>query len=135
VVPYHAALARKKTHCGCNPPPVPLRTPRQQQKRPLQKVLLNSAKERAEKYQVPFGLTEEDIVIPTHCPVLGLALKRGDPHDKHASPSLDRIRLELGYVRGNVRVISWRANLLKNDATLEELTLVVEDLQRLLTAK
>ena len=38
-----------------------------------------------------------------------------------ASPSVDRIRGELGYVRGNICVISWRANKLKADATAEEL--------------
>ena len=45
------------------------------------------------------------------------------------SPSLDRIRLELGYVKGNVRVISGRANLLKNDATIEELEAVLGDMK------
>lgn len=40
---------------------------------------------------------------------------------KNNSPSLDRIRNELGYVRGNVIVISNRANRLKSDASIEEL--------------
>jgi hypothetical protein len=34
-----------------------------------------------------------------------------------------------GYVKDNVRVISWRANRLKSDATLEELRLLVRDLE------
>jgi hypothetical protein len=37
------------------------------------------------------------------------------------SPSLDRIKPELGYVPGNIQVISARANVMKNDATPEEL--------------
>jgi hypothetical protein len=47
------------------------------------------------------------------------------------SPSLDRIDPSKGYVKGNVRVISARANLLKNDATVGELTLVLEDLREI----
>ena len=44
-------------------------------------------------------------------------------------PSLDRIDGAKGYVKGNVRVISHRANMLKNDATIEELELVLKDLR------
>lgn len=40
---------------------------------------------------------------------------------QHSSPSIDRIIPELGYVRGNIAVISMRANKLKSDATSEEL--------------
>lgn len=47
-------------------------------------------------------------------------------------PSVDRIIPELGYTKGNVRVISNRANLLKNNASIEEIELVLEDLRRLL---
>lgn len=38
--------------------------------------------------------------------------------------SLDRIDNSKGYVRGNVMVISLRANAIKNNATAEELTAV-----------
>jgi hypothetical protein len=41
------------------------------------------------------------------------------------SPSLDRIDTSKGYVKGNVWVISWRANKLKSDATLAELESIV----------
>lgn len=42
------------------------------------------------------------------------------------APSLDRIDSSKGYISGNVKVISKRANAIKNDATLEELLLIVE---------
>lgn len=48
------------------------------------------------------------------------------------APSVDRIRPELGYVKGNVRVISSRANLLKNNAEIWELEKVLEDLKCLI---
>lgn len=46
------------------------------------------------------------------------------------SPSIDRIIPELGYTKGNIRVISNRANLLKSNATIEELQKVINDLRR-----
>jgi hypothetical protein len=46
-------------------------------------------------------------------------------------PSLDRIDNNKGHVKGNVRMISYRANVLKSDATVEELTLVLADLKRI----
>ena len=62
-------------------------------------------------------------MIPLHCPVLGLPLYRnsGGAAQGPNSPSLDRIDPDLGYVRGNVKVISARANSIKSNATPEEL--------------
>uniref|UniRef100_A0AB74UMJ1 Uncharacterized protein n=1 Tax=Caulobacter phage BL57 TaxID=3348355 RepID=A0AB74UMJ1_9VIRU len=37
------------------------------------------------------------------------------------SPSLDRIDNALGYVPGNVVVVSWKANRLKNSGSLQDL--------------
>ena len=62
-----------------------------------------------------------DIVVPEFCPVLGLRLKISEEGRwTDSSPSLDRFIPSLGYVKGNVRVISWRANRIKCDATVEE---------------
>ena len=86
----------------------------------------SSAKQRAKKAKVPFNIEICDILIPERCPVLGVELKRGIRHKRATSPSLDRIIPSLGYVKGNVWVMSSRANLIKNDATVEELELVVK---------
>jgi hypothetical protein len=80
---------------------------------------------------IPFSLEEPDIIIPEFCPILGLKLEKGKDNSCDNSPSLDKIVPELGYIKGNVRVISQRANLLKSNATIEELRLVYEDLLRL----
>ena len=40
-------------------------------------------------------------------------------------PSLDRIDNSKGYVPGNIAVISMRANMIKNNATLAELKAIV----------
>lgn len=86
---------------------------------------LLAAKKRAREQGVPFDLEESDIVFPDVCPVLGIPvfLLRTDGPRKRTdnTPSLDRVIPSLGYVKGNVHVISWRANRLKNDATMDEL--------------
>lgn len=84
--------------------------------------LLHSAKERAKEKGLPFDLVIEDIVVPEVCPLLGVTLVRSKVKGPRAeSPSLDRIEPSKGYVKGNVWVVSYRANAIKQDATPEEL--------------
>lgn len=80
------------------------------------------AKSRARIKKRAFTITLADIVIPDRCPVLGTPL---------VTPSVDRIDPDKGYVPGNVRVISMRANVLKNNAELWELEALVADLRRI----
>jgi hypothetical protein len=93
--------------------------------------ILKDARTRAIKYNLPFDLYLEDIQIPDYCPVLGFPLAKIEGFPNRASPSLDRMDPVKGYVRGNVRVISTRANQLKSDASVEELAAVLRDLIRL----
>ena len=90
-----------------------------------EKALLSAARYRAKRKGVPFNLTYRDIVIPKRCPILGIALQRGLEGGLDNSPSLDRIVPRRGYVRGNVRVISNRANRIKSDSTPEELARIL----------
>jgi len=74
---------------------------------------ISHAKAKAKKVGIPFDLKFIDLTIPDTCPVLGMPLimhKGGS-----AQASLDRIHPQKGYVKGNVKVISLRANMLKND--------------------
>jgi transposase-like protein len=87
--------------------------------------LLRHARSRAKRKGIVFDLREEDITVPLNCPVLGIPLCAGDGKFGPSSPTLDRHDPVKGYVRGNVAVISFRANLLKNDATIEELEAVI----------
>lgn len=81
------------------------------------------AKNRATKNGYPFDLTPADIEIPTHCPVLGIELQvqKGRPGAFSSSPSLDKVVPELGYIKGNVQVMSQLANQMKGAATPEQL--------------
>jgi len=92
-------------------------------------LIWEGAKKRAKQNGVIFELSPTDIPeIPDVCPVLEIPIKANDkagPID--SSPSLDRIHPELGYIVGNVRIISNRANRLRADATLEELRMLVRD--------
>lgn len=83
--------------------------------------MVRNARHRADAEGLPFAITKADITIPSHCPILGIPLFRGPRGGRDHSPSLDKVRPELGYVPGNVIVISNRANRLKADATIKEL--------------
>jgi hypothetical protein len=93
-----------------------------------EKYLLQNARTRAKKYGVAFDLTVEDIVIPTHCPYLGVKL---EPFSEWSSPSLDKINPELGYTKGNVQVISNLANTMKSSASIQQLLIFAVNVLRL----
>lgn len=86
-----------------------------------EKKLVNWARQRARAANAPCTISHEDVIIPDVCPVLGMPLSRGDGKATAQSPTLDRIIPSLGYVPGNVEVISMQANCMKRDATPEEL--------------
>ena len=91
--------------------------------------MFTDARGRAKKGGYPFDLIESDIVIPEFCPVLGIRLSRSRGKPSACSPSLDKIDRTKGYVKGNVWVISFRANTIKNDSTLDEMKKLVEALE------
>lgn len=84
--------------------------------------LLSTVKYRAKKECLPFDLELSDIFIPKFCPYLGIKLVtiKGTGH-LDALASVDRIDPSRGYIKGNVQVISYKANRMKNDATVDEL--------------
>jgi len=82
-----------------------------------EKRLLRGAKDRARDFNIPINITLEDIVIPEVCPVLGKKLEVGTWY----APTLDRFDNSKGYIKGNVWVISKRANFMKMDSSEEDL--------------
>ncbi len=84
--------------------------------------LLAAARLRAKQAGLEFNIREEDLLpLPSHCPVLGILLIYGSGKGRqHGCASLDRIDNSEGYVKGNVAVMSLRANELKRDGTLTE---------------
>jgi di/tripeptidase len=91
-----------------------------------EKVMLSYAKDRAKKKGFEFNIDETDIIVPKECPILSIPIFKGVGLGKKSgpsgnSPSLDRIDSSKGYIKGNVQVISHKANTMKHNATPEEL--------------
>lgn len=85
---------------------------------------------RAKERRLPFDLEPSDLVLPERCPILGTPLVIGRDEGRNDSPSVDRLVPELGYVKGNVQVISDRANRLKQDATVAELRAIISYMEQ-----
>ena len=88
--------------------------------------MINDARKRAKRKGIDFDLSRDDLVVPPICPVLGIELFVAGGKRTANSPSLDRIDNARGYTKDNVRIISFRANALKNDATVDELEKIVD---------
>jgi len=90
-------------------------------------------KKRAKIKWTEFTLEPEDIPeIPEYCPVLWIKIEASKiawPID--SSPSLDRINPLKWYIKGNVRIISNRANRIKSDSTIDEIRLILKDAETL----
>ena len=84
---------------------------------------IDNAKHRAKKLGVPFDLTVEYIrsIYTNVCPVLDIPLERTPGGTTNNTPSIDRIVPELGYVQGNVIVVSLLANQIKSCATPDQI--------------
>lgn len=92
--------------------------------------MLAAARARAKKKGLTFSITKDDILIPECCPVLGLPLRTGSGTSEDNSPSLDRKDNTKGYIKGNVEVISHRANSIKNSATINEVRAILNYMEK-----
>lgn len=94
------------------------------------KYLLARSKERAKDKNLPHDIDIDYLrsIATEYCPYQGVKLRWADEsadiefgaHSPN-SPSIDRIDSSKGYVRGNVVIVSHRANSIKNNATEQEL--------------
>ena len=86
--------------------------------------LLSRARRRAKSADLPFDIDLDYLSsIPSDvCPILGVTLSwcSGSKYREDSAPSLDKIDPALGYVKGNVAWLSWRANRIKNDGDASE---------------
>lgn len=87
------------------------------------KVMMERARRRATKHGIEFDLDEAFVaaITPLFCPVFDTPLTLAAGVAGPNSPSLDRKDPSKGYVRGNVQVISNKANMMKQNATEDEL--------------
>jgi len=87
--------------------------------------ILYRIKQRCKRENIPCDLEVDDIVIPDICPIFKKPLVIVAGRNDYA-PSVDRINPKLGYIKGNIHIISDRANRIKNDSTPEELRLLAD---------
>ena len=98
----------------------------------IPQTLIRAARARAKQRGLRFNLTVKDILpLPKTCPVLGLPLTVGIGRWKPVSYTIDRVDNSQGYIRGNVIVVSRRANTLKGDASLAEMMALADFYGRL----
>lgn len=91
------------------------------------KKYLHNARSRARRDNVPFDITYEYLeqIATDECPVFGIrfewgASNLGKGQTKQNCPTLDRILPDKGYVKGNVAFISYKANRIKDNGTMQD---------------
>lgn len=95
----------------------------------IERYLVKSARRRAVERNLEFSIVAEDIVLPEMCPLLGISMRMNEQKREDNSYSIDRLDNNKGYTKDNIWIISSRANFLKNNATIEELELLVKNLR------
>lgn len=89
--------------------------------RQIAQFLARNSRKRAKREGLEHSISWQDIDIPDRCPITDLELAQNIGVHRDNSYTLDRVDPALGYVKGNVRVLSWRANKAKADLTVEQL--------------
>jgi len=92
--------------------------------------LYKKCKLRAIKKNIEFSIKIEDIIIPEYCPILNIKLEGNTKCVKDNSPSVDRIDNNIGYRGDNIKIISFRANTIKNNGSYEEHMKVIEYMKK-----
>jgi len=87
---------------------------------PLEKILRQS-KHRAKAKYIEFDIELKDLTLPTKCPYLKVPFIIGTKDNYEYTHSIDRIDNNKGYIKGNVEIITKKANSMKNNASAEEL--------------
>lgn len=86
----------------------------------VQRLKFSAKKANAKRVGIAFQIDFGDLYWPESCPVLGIPIDYFAEGRQDSSPSFDRLNPELGYEKGNVMILSWRANRIKNDGSVEE---------------
>jgi hypothetical protein len=90
---------------------------------------------KAKKQNLDFDIDALDLALPDVCPIFGIPLIKSTGRLSNNSPSVDRIDPLKGYVKGNVVVVSNKANSIKRDATVCELKKMVEFYENLMSER
>lgn len=97
--------------------------PKKPKKSPLEKqqyLKFSYKRATARARGVLWNVEYNDILWPTHCPILGIELDYFAEKAHEGSVSFDQLVAGEGYTKDNLVVMSWRANRIKNDGTAVE---------------
>lgn len=99
---------------------------------PSRRKFIKEIRHRANQKGIPVDSRENllEVPFPEICPVLGCLLKFNKGVWGDDSYSFDKFNPNLGYIKDNIRVISYRANSLKRNSKLEELTKVIQHMSK-----
>lgn len=93
--------------------------------------MINQARARARERGIECNIKIIDIwPINEYCPILGLRFEWDNKRAEDNSPSLDRVDNDKGYVSGNVMMISYRANRLKSNGTVDEFKKIIKFIEQ-----
>jgi hypothetical protein len=84
-----------------------------------EKALLRSCRKRASRNKIEFNIDESDIIIPDICPILLTPIKYGSDN-RSEWPSVDKVNPLKGYTKGNITVISYHANRMKSNMSIDD---------------
>lgn len=90
-------------------------------------------KRQNSKHRHDWNISMSDLEWPLICPVLGIPLDWFAESRQENSPSIDRLDSSKGYIKGNVAIMSWRANRIKNDGTAKEHQQIADFLDKIKT--
>lgn len=87
---------------------------------------------KATKQGILFDLNPGQIIIPVRCPYLGVVLTtiRGKGFQP-TNASIDRIDPTKGYTHDNIQIISRKANMMKQNASMHELRTFARNILRM----
>jgi archaellum component FlaC len=97
----------------------------------IEKWLTNSARKRARKNNIEINIDADYIrsiwPLDNKCPIIHDTFIFGKDVVSDYSATIDRIDNNKGYIKGNVRIIANKANVVKSKATLEELEFILKN--------
>ena len=93
--------------------------------------LKRKAKHKGQRFEIG---AKDLLPAPDVCPALGIPLRYDGKGPRGNWATIDKIVPALGYIPGNVQIISWRANRLKGDGSPRELLAIVNYITRRIKA-
>lgn len=102
---------------------------REYRKRDYKKYMFQHCKGSAKHRNLDFNLTIDDIIIPKYCPYLGIEITQDvGTGNSYSNASIDRIDNSKGYIKGNIQIISFLANKMKQNVSIDQLIVFAENI-------